>query len=55
VNCHLKVRATAFRRGVAIRDDYKWLPATAANLSLLTPAGAIPAGLTQVPDAAAGN
>jgi hypothetical protein len=39
----------------AIRDDYKWLPATAANLSLLTPAGAIPAGFTQVRDAAAGN
>ena len=39
----------------AIRDDYKWLPATAANLRLLTPAGAIPAGFTQVPDAAAGN
>jgi hypothetical protein len=32
----------------AIRDDYKWLPDTAANLSLLTPAGAIPAGFTQV-------
>jgi hypothetical protein len=39
----------------AIRDDYKWLPATAANLSLLTPAGAVPAGFTQVPDAGAGN
>ena len=39
----------------AIRDDYKWLPATTSNLSLLTPAGAIPAGFTQVPDAAAGN
>jgi hypothetical protein len=35
----------------AIRDDYKWLPETAANLSLLTPAGAIPAGFTQVPAA----
>ncbi len=39
----------------AIRDDYKWLPETAANLSLLTPAGAIPAGFTQVPDVGAGN
>jgi len=39
----------------AIRDDYKWLPATAANLRLLTPAGAISAGFTQVRDAAAGN
>jgi hypothetical protein len=39
----------------AIRDDYKWLPDTAANLSLLIPAGAIPAGFTQVPDAGAGN
>ena len=35
----------------AIRDDYKWLPDTAANLSLLTPAGAVPAGFTQVPNA----
>jgi hypothetical protein len=39
----------------AIRDDYKWLPDTAANLSLLTPAGAVPAGFTQVPDAGAGH
>jgi hypothetical protein len=31
----------------AIRDDYRWLPATPANLSLLTPAQAIPAGFTQ--------
>jgi hypothetical protein len=31
----------------AIRDDYRWLPATQANLSLLTPAQAIPAGFTQ--------
>ena len=31
----------------AIRDDYRWLPATPASLSLLTPAGAIPAGFTQ--------
>jgi hypothetical protein len=31
----------------AIRDDYRWLPDTQANLSLLTPAGAIPAGFTQ--------
>ena len=29
----------------AIPDDYKWLPATTANLSVLTPAGAIPARL----------
>jgi hypothetical protein len=39
----------------AIRDDYKWLPDTTANLSLLTPAGAIPAGFTQVPNADTGN
>ena len=32
----------------AIRDDYTWLPATAANLRLLTPAAAIPAGFTKV-------
>ena len=31
----------------AIRDDYRWLPSTKANLRLLTPAGAIPAGFTQ--------
>jgi hypothetical protein len=31
----------------AIRDDYRWLPASQANLRLLTPAGAIPAGFTQ--------
>jgi hypothetical protein len=31
----------------AIRDDYRWLPAIQANLRLLTPAGAIPAGFTQ--------
>jgi hypothetical protein len=31
----------------AIRDDYRWLPATKANLRLLTPAGAIPPGFTQ--------
>jgi len=31
----------------AIRDDYRWRPATKANLRLLTPAGAIPAGFTQ--------
>ena len=35
----------------AIREDYKWLPDTAANMKPLTPAGAIPAGFTQVPDA----
>jgi RNA polymerase sigma factor (sigma-70 family) len=34
----------------AIRDDYQWLPATPANLRLLTPAGAIPAGFTQASD-----
>ena len=39
----------------AIQDDYEWLPDTAANLSLLTPAGAIPAGFTQVPNADPGN
>jgi len=33
--------------GQAIREDYRWLPATKANLRLLTPAGAIPAGFTQ--------
>jgi hypothetical protein len=33
--------------GQAIRDDYRWLPDTQANLRLLTPAGAIPAGFTQ--------
>lgn len=32
----------------AIRDDYQWLPATAANERQLTPVGAIPAGFTQV-------
>ena len=31
----------------AIRDDYRWRPATKANLRLLTPAGAIPSGFTQ--------
>jgi hypothetical protein len=30
----------------AIRDDYRWLPATPANLRMLTAAGAIPAGFT---------
>ena len=39
----------------AIRDDYEWLPDTLANLSLLTPARAIPAGFAQVPDAGAGK
>ena len=39
----------------AIQDDYEWLPDTAANLSMLTPAGAIPAGFTQVPNADPGN
>jgi hypothetical protein len=32
----------------AIRYDYRWLPATAANLRLITKAAAIPAGFTQV-------
>jgi hypothetical protein len=32
----------------AIREDYKWLPDTAANLRLLTPAGAIPPGFAHV-------
>lgn len=32
----------------AIRDDYRWLPATAANLRLISAAAAIPAGFTQV-------
>lgn len=31
----------------AIRDDYRWLPATKANLRLLTPAAAIPPGFPQ--------
>lgn len=31
----------------AIRDDYRWLPATPANLRLLTAGAAIPAGFTQ--------
>ncbi len=31
----------------AIRDDYRWLPATPANLRLLTTASAIPAGFTR--------
>ena len=34
--------------GKAIRDDFRWLPATAANLRLITAAAAIPAGFTQV-------
>jgi hypothetical protein len=32
----------------AVRDDYRWLPATPANLRLLTRAGAIPASFTRV-------
>jgi hypothetical protein len=32
----------------AIRDDYTWLPATSANLRLLTAEAAIPAGFTRV-------
>jgi hypothetical protein len=32
----------------AIRDDYRWLPATAANLHLITVAAAIPPGFTQI-------
>jgi hypothetical protein len=39
----------------AIREDYKWLPGTSAAMRLLTPAGAIPAGFTQVSSAGAGN
>jgi hypothetical protein len=40
----------------AIRDDYQWLRATAANERQLTAAGAIPAGFTQVkPGPSAGN
>jgi hypothetical protein len=35
----------------AIRDDYQWLPDTAANMRLLTVAGAIPAGFAQVSSA----
>ena len=31
----------------AIRDDYRWLPATPANLRLLTTAAAIPSGFTR--------
>jgi hypothetical protein len=31
-----------------IRDDYEWLPATPANLQLLTASAAIPAGFRQV-------
>jgi hypothetical protein len=31
-----------------IQADYQWLPATAANLALVTPATAIPAGFTEV-------
>ena len=30
----------------AIRDDYRWLPATPASLRLLTTASAIPEGFT---------
>jgi hypothetical protein len=32
----------------AIRNDYRWLPASPASLRLLTPAAAIPAGFTRV-------
>jgi hypothetical protein len=32
----------------AIRNDYRWLPATTANLYLISAAAAIPAGFTQV-------
>jgi hypothetical protein len=39
----------------AIRDDYQWLPATAANERQLTPAEAIPAGFTQVKPGPAGH
>jgi hypothetical protein len=51
---YLPIRETDTAPGVpltsdkAIRDDYRWLPATAANLRLITAAAAIPAGFTQV-------
>ncbi|HEY3953560.1 MAG TPA: hypothetical protein VGM53_09310 [Streptosporangiaceae bacterium] len=43
------------RSSHAIRDDYRWLPATPAQLRLLAPAGAIPAGFTRVGNASAGR
>jgi hypothetical protein len=39
----------------SIRDDYTWLQGTAANLRLLTPAAAIPAGFTRVSPARSGG
>lgn len=51
---YLPIRVVGTAPGVsadspkAIRDDYRWLPATPANLRLLTRAAAIPAGFTQV-------
>lgn len=50
---YLPVREIDTARGVAqtspraIRDDYRWLPATPANLRLLTQAAAIPPGFTR--------
>jgi hypothetical protein len=47
---YLPIREIDTARGVpetsprAIRDDYRWLPATRANLRLLTTAAAIPSG-----------
>jgi hypothetical protein len=32
----------------AIRDDYRWLPATPANLRMVSATPAIPAGFTRV-------
>jgi hypothetical protein len=51
---YLPIRTIGTAAGVspssdqAIRDDYQWLPGTPANLHLLTPAAAIPAGFTRV-------
>jgi hypothetical protein len=50
---YLPIREIDTARGVpetsprAIRDDYRWLPATRANLRLLTSAAAIPPGFTK--------
>ena len=38
----------ALTSSAAIRNDYTWLPATSANLRLITEAAAIPAGFTKV-------
>jgi hypothetical protein len=51
---YLPIRTTGTSAGEALnspramRDDYQWLPATAANKQQLTPASAIPAGFTEV-------